>query len=291
MKLLVSLFAVLLFTESCNSTKTAMKNEAVEQTQPTAGYIVKAFDGYTSFPSPLTLSFDSTTNRVSGSSGCNNFFGTYTISENTISFGQMAATKKMCMDDTVNVIENKFLSALNKVNAFQVKGNTLQLLHDGTTIIEADKVLATSSTPKKTVMPSDITKDVTKPSPDTKGQKELSVVYKATSRGSFEYVAVSPSKVFTSTDRNLDEMTTLKTETKDWQEIEQLLKTINPKQLEQLKSPTNKRLFDGAAHATLTFNKGKESITTPSFDHGHPPKVIEALVNKVLSMAQPAKKQ
>ena len=72
----------------------------------------------------------------------------------------------------------------------------------------------------------------------------------------------------------------------DWDELEKLLKSISPENLGKLKAPTDKRLYDGAAHATLSILLGDVVMITPSFDHGHPPKEIEALVNKVLSIKE-----
>jgi hypothetical protein len=51
-----------------------------------------------------------------------------------------------------------------------------------------------------------------------------------------------------------------------------------------LEAPTSLRNHDGAAIATLGVSKDKEETISNSFDHGHPPKAIEALVNKVLSI-------
>ena len=61
--------------------------------------------------------------------------------------------------------------------------------------------------------------------------------------------------------------------------------------LNKLKAPTEKRLHDGAAHATLAFRQGDMEVMSPTFDHGHPPKEIEALVNKVLSIKENVLKQ
>lgn len=50
-------------------------------------------------------------------------------------------------------------------------------------------------------------------------------------------------------------------------------------------APTKRRYFDGAPHTTITvFNKG-EKYKSQTFDGGFPPKALEVLVNKVLSLS------
>ena len=72
------------------------------------------------------MTFDTETKRVSGSAGCNNFSGEYEINENAmrIQFSKMIATKKMCLDMTV---EDQFLQVLAVVDNYTISGNTLSL--------------------------------------------------------------------------------------------------------------------------------------------------------------------
>ena len=117
---------------------------------------------------------------------------------------------------------------------------------------------------------------------------KTTITYKALSRGLFVFVKITPSEVLVSSDRNLINIDKYSCEAKDWDALNVLLEELNFKTFESLEAPTEKRLFDGAAHATLTLTKDGEEITTPSFDHGSPPVTIEALVNKVLSIKENA---
>jgi hypothetical protein len=56
--------------------------------------------------------------------------------------------------------------------------------------------------------------------------------------------------------------------------------------LSQLKAPTEKRLFDGAAIANLKITKQGKTFESQSFDHGYPPAEIEKVVNKMLSFVK-----
>lgn len=64
-------------------------------------------------------------NRVNGNGGCNSFNGTYVIRNgNRISFSPMASTMMACMNMD---IESQFFKALEMVDNYAVKGDTLSL--------------------------------------------------------------------------------------------------------------------------------------------------------------------
>lgn len=121
--------------------------------------------------------------------------------------------------------------------------------------------------------------------------EKVFIIYQATSRASFEYIQVSKTEISITEDRSLKSMNSYKCEHDDWSILNKLLNDIDVEHLDALKAPTDKRLYDGAAHATLFVIKGDVSMMTPTFDHGAPPQEIEVLVNKVLSMAENATKQ
>ena len=61
-----------------------------------------------------SIKFDTAANKVSGNTGCNNFFGTYTVSgTDHIQFGGMGSTRMACLDEEVSKTEQKMLSFLN----------------------------------------------------------------------------------------------------------------------------------------------------------------------------------
>lgn len=136
-------------------------------------------------------------------------------------------------------------------------------------------------------------RETTNPKSDVVGDnyKRVLITYQVTSRELFEYVQISESEVIISEDRNLKNMNSYTCKTEDWQSLKKMMKSIDVEKLDNLKAPTDKRLFDGAAHATLTVIKGDVAMITPTFDHGEPPAEIEALVNKVLSIKENAVKQ
>jgi hypothetical protein len=105
------------------------------------------------------------------------------------------------------------------------------------------------------------------------------------------YIETSNSNITVSQDRQLETLKTYALKAEDWKDLSLILKNAEIENLDKLKAPTDKRLFDGAAHATLSISNGDIEIVTPTFDHGYPPKAIETLVNKVLSLAENVTKQ
>ncbi|WP_026452331.1 META domain-containing protein [Aequorivita capsosiphonis] len=65
-------------------------------------------------------------NRITGFSGCNNFFGTYTLEDgNRINFSALGATRMACPDSAFN--ESEFLEVFNLADNFTINDDMLQL--------------------------------------------------------------------------------------------------------------------------------------------------------------------
>lgn len=71
--------------------------------------------------------------RVEGYSGCNSFGGSAEISDGTIAFSQMIATKRACMG-AAGDIESVVLATLNGEATYEIDGDTLTISHDGATL-------------------------------------------------------------------------------------------------------------------------------------------------------------
>lgn len=68
---------------------------------------------------------------------------------------------------------------------------------------------------------------------------------------------------------------------KDWSILVVAFQDLNLNELQNLKAPTEKRFYDGAAIATLKIIYKEKTYESTSFDHGFPPQEIEKLVNKI----------
>ena len=111
------------------------------------------------------------------------------------------------------------------------------------------------------------------------------VVYQETTRGMFREITVREGKIFVITARGAKPaFWELKKE--DYKKLLDLYQKIDLKSLSSLKDPTQKRFYDGAPIATLSFTNEKDTYTSSEFDGGFPPKEIEAFVNELLVVAE-----
>jgi heat shock protein HslJ len=78
----------------------------------------------------LTMMFDDN-GQVSGSAGCNNFTGGYTMDGDAIVIGPLATTMKMCGEpEGVMEQEAAFLAALEAATTFAIQGDEIELRDD-----------------------------------------------------------------------------------------------------------------------------------------------------------------
>lgn len=82
----------------------------------------------------LTLSFEN--GQVRGSSGCNTYFGSYSVSGSRIDVAQLAATKMACQEPGVMKQQGAFLATLAEVKTYRLEEDRLELVRtDGQTIV------------------------------------------------------------------------------------------------------------------------------------------------------------
>ena len=91
-------------------------------------------------PVLVTIGFDPATGGVSGGSGCNRFFGGFTLTGEGLSFGKgMGGTMMMCEDAQMKT-ERSFLDTVPKVTGFDIDADGALLLKAGAdTVITAKR--------------------------------------------------------------------------------------------------------------------------------------------------------
>lgn len=134
----LSLLVFALVFTSCDETKKVI--DVAGNVQLSGNYTVTNVEGTSMSATKPTITFAALSGRVSGSAGCNNYFGDYTINNNTLTFGELAATKKMC-GEAVMEVEDSYLKALNKVGGYRIQDNVLTLYakSDQSVLITATK--------------------------------------------------------------------------------------------------------------------------------------------------------
>ncbi len=115
--------------------------------------------------------------------------------------------------------------------------------------------------------------------------------YEAMTRGFYQKITITETKTMVSSDVNQKDVTTYDTKKSDWDALMLLLNELAIEELPKLEAPTSKRFYDGAAIATLAIATPEKEIKSNSFDHGEPPKEIEALVNKMISIKENLEKE
>ena len=73
---------------------------------------------------PPDFTLDTAKKTITGFSGCNRFFGSFSVKPGTLVFSQMGSTRMMCENAQ---FEFDFLSAMEQVAAYQCANNKLTL--------------------------------------------------------------------------------------------------------------------------------------------------------------------
>jgi heat shock protein HslJ len=94
-----------------------------------------ANQGVSSVPgtAQASLVFDATS--VAVETGCNSGSGGYEATDDVITFGPIATTMKMCVDEGIVALEQSVLAVLQGEVQYEIDGNTLTLDRDGTGLV------------------------------------------------------------------------------------------------------------------------------------------------------------
>lgn len=89
--------------------------------------------------SPVYITFDANSKRVSGKSGCNSFFGGFERNSNNLSFKKMGSTLMACSDE-LNKLEHQFLTLLgDQTFTFDVADQTLNFYQNNKLVLQFGK--------------------------------------------------------------------------------------------------------------------------------------------------------
>jgi hypothetical protein len=111
------------------------------------------------------------------------------------------------------------------------------------------------------------------------------IEYSAVSRGVYKKILVQNKTVSVINGRDTQSVITKINDAK-WKQIVTEFSKINLESLPNLKAPTEKRFYDGAAIGNLTIIQNQKKHQTNGFDNGFPPKEIEKLVNLLTDFAK-----
>lgn len=109
------------------------------------------------------------------------------------------------------------------------------------------------------------------------------IIYDATTRGRSKKITVANSFVQYKTHQESSSFQLNKNQQK---KITEEISKIDLTKINSLKSPTNKRLFDGAMHTLIIIKSNSKEYTSSSFDDTNPPIELKNLCDLLLSFIQ-----
>ena len=117
---------------------------------------------------------------------------------------------------------------------------------------------------------------------DAQKQQDLQttvIEYVANTRGFYKKITVQNQRVLVSKDRKGDDKPVqIKISDSDWKKLIADFQEINLDEVPNLKAPSEKRFYDGAAIANLKIIHKDKTYESTNFDHGNPPAEIKKLV-------------
>ncbi len=120
-----------------------------------------------------------------------------------------------------------------------------------------------------------------------KDLKNTAVEYTASTRGFYMKISIKDQMISMTKDRNgNNNAAQTKITDADWEELITSFKTLDLKGISTLKSPTEKRFYDGAAIGNLKIVYKDKEYESSAFDHGNPPAEIKKFVDKINSFVK-----
>ena len=127
-KIILSLIVLSVVTFACKSKKKTTESKKMNITEMTNGeFAVIKINGISEIKNNPTMVFDFTSNKISGSSACNHYGGSFTTKENDIKFNAMMSTKRYCPE--FSKIESSFYKSLAQVTHYEIKDKQI-ILYD-----------------------------------------------------------------------------------------------------------------------------------------------------------------
>lgn len=128
MRFVLNRFSLTGLALACGLAAAACASVAPEAPLSETRWVVQSINGHpVAFRTP-TLEFAA--DRISGTGGCNRYFGGYSISGDRLTFGGVGSTEMAC-EQPVMAQESAFHAALSAVRSYRRDGETLVLKGEG----------------------------------------------------------------------------------------------------------------------------------------------------------------
>ena len=118
--------------------------------------------------------------------------------------------------------------------------------------------------------------------------KDIEIQYEANTRGFYNKLVLKNATISSTNDRDGKENPIVQKVTDvDWSALNDEINIVDLENLPNLKAPTEKRFYDGAAIANLKIIYKGNTYQTTDFDHGFPPMEIKRVVEIVNLLFKP----
>ncbi|HPF11775.1 MAG TPA: META domain-containing protein [Flavobacteriaceae bacterium] len=124
MKTVITLCCAILLLAGCDETKQVI--DAAGNVQLSGKYNVTEIGGSAVSENVPHIIFTALDKGIKGNTGCNSFFGKYTLDLYALSFSEIASTEMAC-DQPIMDVENAFLNALNQTGSYALQNGILTL--------------------------------------------------------------------------------------------------------------------------------------------------------------------
>jgi hypothetical protein len=121
----------------------------------------------------------------------------------------------------------------------------------------------------------------------TTTKNDFILEYTANTRGFYQKTTIKNEIMAVSRDRSgIEKEEEIQLSKADWSDLVAAFNKTNLEELNNLKAPTEKRFYDGAAIANLKITVKENNYETQPFDHGFPPVEIKELVDKITTLSK-----
>src|SRR6187431_1012221 len=111
------------------------------------------------------------------------------------------------------------------------------------------------------------------------------IEYTANSRGFYNDIVIENKTVFVTNTRDGKPVSSSLAD-EQWNTLIKEFQKVNLEEIPNLKAPTQKRFYDGAAMANLKVTYKGKTYESQTFDNGFPPEKIKNLVNTIISFSK-----
>ncbi len=116
--------------------------------------------------------------------------------------------------------------------------------------------------------------------------KDITFTYEMITRGTRAHYTLNKEEIKVVKNMGTEIKNSEKMTSKEWDLLMEKMKDIDVPNIHKLKPPSEKRIFDGAAHAILSIKTGDKIYKSNSFDHGNPPSALKPLVKAILRLGE-----